>query len=142
MLTGSVSAGWFPYRYKADLAGDLLIKEEAAIRLDTGDTLLVQWRYLWASTPACLVCTNNEVLWGNGWSVWTDAAPERGIVIFRSSHSELPLAAEVWFFPDPIQWPEALAESNPMLWTSLEEAEEVTAAILESILRAVPAPPP
>lgn len=63
------------------------------------------------------------------------------MVIFRSSHPELPLAAEIWFVPDPIEWPKALPESRPILWTTLAEADEVTAAILDSIAGVVTAPP-
>ncbi len=48
------------------------------------------------------------------------------MVIFHADHPDLPLTARIWLSPDPIHWPDAATEDNPILLTTSEEAETIT----------------
>lgn len=120
-----------PYYYEAESAEGLVIAENVDLRLDNGDSLSVRWRFRWADTPPCEVCTENQVLWDNGWLVWTDTDPERGMIRLLAEHPSLPLNVEIWHFPDPLRWPEADPANDPILSTSLHES--TAAAILDAV---------
>jgi hypothetical protein len=132
--------GWLPYHYTESVADGLVIEEHLSVRLGNEDSLSVDWRFRWANTPPCEVCVANRVSWDNGWLVWTVADPDRGMIIFDADHPELPLSARIWFFPDPIEWPEAAAETNPVLTTSSEAAEATGAAIIDALAARIPIP--
>ncbi len=133
--------GWRPYLYRATMAGDVPIQELLEVSLGNADVLSVTWYYRWDDTPGCDVCDANAVGWDNGWMVWTDADPASGVILYHATHPDLPLNARIAFLPDPIEWPEARPEDDPVLRTTAEEADALAAAILDSLATAIPPPP-
>lgn len=131
-----------PYYYVGDIAETLIIAESLDTRLDNGDSLGVGWRYVWANTQPCQVCAESGLPWDNGWRVWTDADPGRGIIRMLADHPELPIEVEVVFYPDPLRWPEALPENDPILVTSPGEAEATAVAVLDTVAAIIPIPVP
>ena len=129
-----------PYHYAAAVADGLVIREQISVRLPNEDSLEVLWSYRWEDTPACDICSANEIAWDNRWLVWSEAHPERGMIIYQASHPELPLITRIWFFSDPIKWPEAAPETNPILQTTVDEADTIAGAILTSLAAAIPTP--
>lgn len=129
-----------PYLYRATHAGDLVAGETLAVQLTTGDSATVVWWYVWADTPPCDICEDNQVRWDNGWDVWTDPEPDRGIVVFYAHHPELPLQVRVAFAPDPVEWPEADPADHPVLDTSPTDAAAMAAAILDTLAKTIPVP--
>ncbi len=132
--------GWTPYLYRAEMAGEVPMSEDVDVYLGNHDSLSVTWYYLWDDTPGCDVCEANAVLWDNGWMVWTDAEPDRGVIQYHASHPDFPVNARIVFFPDPIEWPEAWPDDDPVLRTSPDEADAITASILDSLAEVLPAP--
>ena len=138
VLESVVTDGALPYLYRASLENGVVAHEYLAVRLGNQDSLSVHYRK--GNTSTCGVCVANQVPWDNGWIVWTDAEPARGMIIYRAEHPDLPLNAEIWFFPDPIEWPEALPDSNPILRTSSDDARLIATAILNALKTEVPLP--
>jgi len=136
----SLDSDALPYYYVATTAGDLVVTETLAAQLPDKDTVAVTWLYEWEDTPPCDICEKNQVRWDNGWDVWTDPEPERGIVDFYASHPDLPLRARAVFVPDPVQWPEADPVDHPVLSTSESDAAAICAAILDSLAETIPIP--
>ena len=132
--------GSFPYLYTASFADGLTIRENLAVRLGNEDSLSVDWHYVWADTPECDSCGAHQVLWDNGWLVWTSTDPDRGMLLYLADHSALTLSATISFFPDPIEWPEAAPEANPILLTTAAEADLTAASILDDLTTLVPIP--
>ncbi|VAW07696.1 hypothetical protein MNBD_ACTINO01-2360 [hydrothermal vent metagenome] len=134
------SNGWVPYLYRASIAGDTPISETVEVYLGNTDALSVTWYYRWDDTPGCDICEANSVPWDNGWMVWTDADPARGIIQYHAFHPDFPMNATIVFFPDPIEWPEATAEDKPVLRTQPGEAAAVATSILDSLANTIPMP--
>lgn len=131
---------WTPYLYMDQKAGDLIISESVYVQLGNADSVGIGWLYRWSTTPSCVVCERNQVLWNNGWNVWTQHDESRGMIIFTASHSRLPLESRIWFFPDPIEWPEASPADNPQLRTAADDAEAFATRILDAIVDSVTIP--
>jgi hypothetical protein len=129
-----------PYYYVAATAGDLVVTETLGAQLPEKDTVAVTWLYEWENTPPCHTCEKNQVRWDNGWDVWTDPEPERGIIVFYANHPDLPLRARAAFGPDPVEWPEADPGDHPVLRTSQPDAATICSAILDSLAETIPIP--
>lgn len=140
VVLDNLSPEALPYHYAAALADGLVVREQVSARLANRDSIQVLWRYRWSDTPGCDSCAANQLPWENGWLVWTQADPERGMIVYDASHPELPLSARIWFFPDPIDWPEATPESNPTLRTTDRQAETTAEAILTALAAVIPIP--
>ncbi len=140
VLESTVADGAEPYLYRASLLDGRITYENLSVRLGNQDSLSVAWHHQDATFRTCAVCVANQVPWDNGWLVWTDAEPARGMTIYRAEHSELPLFAEISFVPDPIEWPEALAETSPILRTSSDDSKLIATAILNVLEREAPIP--
>lgn len=128
------------YYYEAISADGVTIGERVEARLATNDSLSVAWRFRWDDTPTCQACADEAVVWPNQWIVVSDVDGGRGMIRFLAEHPSRPLNAEIWFYPDPLRWPEAQAENDPVLVTGLEEAMTAAASILDSIEASVVAP--
>ena len=140
VVRDNLSPEALPYHYAAALADGLVVREQVSARLANRDSIQVLWRYQWSDTPGCDACAANQVPWDNGWLVWTQADPERGMIVYDANHPELPLSARIWFFPDPIAWPEATSETNPTLRTTDAQAETTAEAILTALAAVIPIP--